>query len=402
MSIFRGFLKDNLAKHQLWLESHGAKGQRFSMAGANLKRADLHGVNLHKANLSGANLSEINLSGANLSEATLFGAKLRGANLNSANLSNASLSGTELQDASLQNAILIETLLCEADLTGANLYNANLHKANLSPAIPEFVKAKNIQSILTDIHIPFINVNQTNLKAVNLSGADLSEANLDFANLVEANLSDANLSKAKLFNANLSHANLTSANLKGADLFRSQALGTNFSSANLTNACIEGWTIDRHTLFDGVICDAIYLRHVLRSLPDFILRKYCDRRPFNPKAEFAQGDFVKLLGKENVTLELENHGSEFLQEQILMEELEQIFEQLSDQYSLRYAESSVSDLQTILKLEIRYHTKDNFAFRERLVDALKSRSQVLQERLQNNLFVNVSPQEMENFLYSNA
>ena len=398
MSIFKVSLKEHLAKHQLWLESHGAKGQRFSAAGANFEKAELSGANLHKANLSGANLSEVNLSNANLSEATLFGAKLSGANLNEADLSNALLSGVELQDASLQNAVLTEVILCEANLNNANLSSANLHKANLSLGIPEFVKAKNIQALLIGNAIPFVNVNQTNLKEANLSGANLSEANLDFANLSEANLSGANLSKAKLFAVNLSRANLSGANLDGADLFRLQALGTDFSSANLTDACIEEWIIDCDTKFDDVVCDSIYLKHILRSIPDYILRRYCDRRPFNPKATFAQGDFVKLLSKGNISSELEKHGSEILQEQILIEELHQIFEQLSERYSQRYAHASECDRIAILKLEIRYQAQDNLAFRERLLEVINSPSPILTELLQNNSFVTVSPEIIVTFL----
>jgi uncharacterized protein YjbI with pentapeptide repeats len=398
MLIFRASLKENLAKHQLWLESHGEKGQRFSAAGANLEKADLSGANLRKANLSGSNLSEVNLSNANLSEATLFGTKLSGANLNAANLSSASLSGAELQNATLQNADLTDVLLCEADLSNANLSNANLHKANLSLGIPEFVKAKNIQAILSGNTIPFVNANQTNLKEANLSGANLSEANLDFANLFEANLSGANLQQAKLFAVNLSKANLSKANLVGADLFRSLALGTDFSSANLTGACIEEWIIDCDTKLDDVICDSIYLKHLLRSLPDYILRKYSDRRPFNPKAKFAQGDFVKLVSKVNQGSELEKHGSVVLQEHILFEELHQIFEQLSEQYLQRYVDASESDRLTILKLEIRYQAKNNLAFSERLLEAINLPSQSLTDLLQNNSFVTVSPQVIATFL----
>jgi len=398
MLIFRTSLKENLAKHQLWLDSHGEKGNRFSAAGANLEKVDLSGVNLRKANLSGSNLSEVNLSNANLSEATLFGTKLNGANLNAANLSGASLSGAELQNATLQNADLTEVLLCEANLINANLINANLYKANLSLGIPEFVKAKNIQLILSGNTIPFVNANQTNLKEANLSGANLSEANLDFANLFEANLSGANLQKAKLFAVNLSKANLSHASLEGADLFRSQALGTDFSYANLTGACIEEWIIDRDTKLDEVVCDSIYLKHLLRSLPDYILRKYSDRRPFNPKARFAQGDFVKLVGKVNQGSELEKYGSEVLQEHILIEELQQIFEQLSEQYLQRYTDASESDRLAILKLEIRYQAKENLAFNERLLEAINLPSQALTDLLQNNSFVTVSPQIIATFL----
>jgi uncharacterized protein YjbI with pentapeptide repeats len=398
MLIFRATLKENLAKHQLWLETHGDKGQRFSAAGANFEKTDLSGANLRKANLSGTNLSEANLSNADLTEATLFGVKLSGANLNAANLSGASLSGAELQNATLQNADLAEVLLCEANLVDANLSNANLHRANLSLGIPEFVKAKNIQTLLLGSATPFVNINQTNLKGANLSGANLSEANLDFANLFEANLSGASLQKSRLFAVNLSKANLSGANLEGADLFRVKALGTDFSSANLTDACIEEWMIDRDTKLDDVICDSIYLKHLLRSLPDYILRKFSDRRPFNPKAKFAQGDFVKLLSRGHAGSELEKHGSEILQEHILIEELHQIFEQLSEQYLQRYVDASESDRLTILKLELRYLAKGNLAFRERLLEVINLPSQLLADLLQNNSFVSLSPETLVNFL----
>lgn len=398
MSIFKISLKESLAKHKLWLDSHGESGQRFSAAGANFEKNDLSQAQLSKANLSGANLSEANLSSANLSEATLFGAKLIGANLNDANLSNALLSGAELRGATLQRAVLTEALLCEANLTGVDLSYADLQKANLSLGIPEFVKAKNIQSLLLGSTIPFLIANHTNLKEANLRGANLNEANLDFANLFAANLTGANLSKAKLFAVNLSKANLSSANLNGADLFRVKALDTDFSFANLTDACIEEWIVNRDTRFDRVICDSIYLKHVLRSLPDYILRRYSDRRPFNPQTKFAEGDFVKLVSKANTLTELEESGSELLQQYLLIEEIRQVLDRLFEQYSQRYVEASESDLQTILKLEIKYQTNINPAFRERLLDALSSQNQDLKNLLASNTFVQIPLELLQSWI----
>ena len=399
MSLFRTSLKENLAKHKLWLESDGEEGHRFSAAGASFEKTDLNGVNLSKANLSGANFSGANLSEANLSEATLFGAKLIGTNLNGANLSSCALSGAELQGATLQDAILTEALLCEAILTGADLSNADLHRANLSLGIPEFIKSKNIQSMISGHPVPFIAVRQTNLTEANLSGANLSEANLDFADLSNANLSGANLSGAKLFAVNLSKANLSNANLHGADLFRVKALNTNFSSADLTEACIEEWIIDSETRFDEVNCKSIYLKHILRSLPDYISRKYCDRRPFNPKATFAQGDFVKLVSRDNAGLELENRGSDILQERVVVEELHEIFEHLIEQYSQRYADASISDRLILLKLEITCQAKVDPAFRLRLLEAVSTKSnQELTKLLTDNAFVSVSGDTIHQWL----
>ncbi len=397
MAIFKMSLKESLAKHKLWLDSHGENGQRFSAAGANFEKIDLSQANLSKVNFSGANLSEANLSGANLSEATLFGAKLSGANLNDANLSVALLSGAELQDATLQRAVLTEAILCEANLTGADLSHANLYRANLSLGIPEFVKAKNIQSLLLNSTVPSVIINQTNLKGANLSDTNLSEANLDFANLFEANLARANLSKAKLFGVNLSKANLTGANLGGADLFRVKALDTNFSAATFTDACIQDWLIDADTNFDQVVCDSIYLNHILNVLPDYILRRYKDRRPFNPKATFAEGDFVKLVKKGTAVSELEQRGSEILQEQILIEELRLIFEQLSEEYSNRYIDATESDRQTLFKLELRYQARENSAFRERLLEALNPSNQSVINLLKDNPFVIVPLEDFQSW-----
>ncbi len=398
MPIFKMSLKESLAKHKLWLDSHGENGQRLSAAGASFEKVDLSQANLSKANLSGANLSEANLSSANLREATLFGANLSGANLNDANLSAALLSGADFQGATLQRAILTEALLCEANLIDVDLSHADLHKAHLSLGIPEFVKAKNIQSLLLGNPIPSLFANQTNLNRANLSEANLSEANLDFANLTEANLTGANLSKAKLFAVDLSQANLSSANLNGADLFRVKALDTNFSSVDLTDACIEEWLINRDTRFDDVSCDSIYLKHILRSLPDYILRRYSDRRPFNPQTKFAQGDFVKLISRDKTITELEERGSDILQQYLLVEELHQMFEQLSEQYSHRYVDASESDRQTLLKLELTYQMKINPAFRERLLEAIASQNRELSNFLASNTFVSVSQELLQSWL----
>lgn len=398
MPIFKMSLKESLAKHQLWLDSHGENGQRLSAAGANLEKVDLNQANLSKANLSGANLSEANLSQSNLHEATLFGANLRGANLNATNLSAALLSGADLQGATLRQATLTEALLCEANLMDVDLSYADLYKANLSLGIPEFVKAKNIQSLLLGNSIPSLFANQTNLSAAKLTEANLSEANLDFANLTGADLTGANLHKAKLFAVDLSQANLSSANLNGADLFRVTALDTNFSAADFTDACIEAWLINRDTKFDEVRCDSIYLKHILRSLPDYILRRYSDRRPFNPQTKFAQGDFVKLISRDKTLTELEDRGSDLLQQYLLVEEIHQMFEQLSEQYSHRYVDASESDRQTLLKLELTYQTKINPAFRERLLEAIASQNRELSNFLANNGFVSVSQELLQSWL----
>ena len=168
-----------LMKHEEWLQSKGASGERAALSGANL---------------SGANLSGVNLREANLRKATLSGANLR----------KAALCGAALSWADLRGAVLREADLSEANLSWANLSGVNLSGVNLS--------------------------------GVNLSGADLSWAALSEANLSEANLSEADLSEANLSGADLSEANLSGVNLSGADLRRADLSGATISQGQLA-AC---------------------------------------------------------------------------------------------------------------------------------------------------------------------
>ena len=141
-----------LAKHALWLDTHGAAGTRanfrdMDLSGhnmtyvelafgelriSNLSNIDLRWANLCNAMLSGSNLSRADLGEANLTEATLTaayldGADLTGANLTGASLAMADLSGTRLRSADLTNADLRGADLRDADLTDAVLMGTNLH-----------------------------------------------------------------------------------------------------------------------------------------------------------------------------------------------------------------------------------------------------------------------------------
>ena len=132
---------DILAKHTEWVNSHGVKGVRANLSGADLSGADLKGANLRgadlwcaslwNANLRGANLGCTNLGCADLSGADLRGAILEGADLRSADLNDADLTYTNLKSANLSGVDLEYANLDGADLRYADLRCANLWGADL-------------------------------------------------------------------------------------------------------------------------------------------------------------------------------------------------------------------------------------------------------------------------------
>jgi uncharacterized protein YjbI with pentapeptide repeats/predicted transcriptional regulator len=199
------------------------------------------------------------LSSADLSEANLCGANLSSSNLKQANLDDAHLRGADL---SLSN--LSYTSINNADLSGANLREADLSVTNSFKA---------------------------NLSKANLSGVNLRVSRLD----------GVNLSEAILTNANLSGSNLCGANLRDALLMRVQALDTKFISATFTGSCLEDWNINRNTWLENVKCDYVFLSGWDNKQKKWIPR---DRRPSDPNATFAPGEFVKLVQKALNTVDL--------------------------------------------------------------------------------------------------
>ena len=147
-------IKKMLAKHALWLDTHGLEGKRanfkeMNLSGhnmihvelafgelriSNLSNIDLRWANLCNAilsgsNFSGADLGEADLSGATLTAAYLNGVDLTGANLRGASLAMADLSGASLRFADLTNADLSGADLRQVDLTGAILNGTKLQSA---------------------------------------------------------------------------------------------------------------------------------------------------------------------------------------------------------------------------------------------------------------------------------
>jgi uncharacterized protein YjbI with pentapeptide repeats len=195
-------------------------------------------------------------------------------------LRRADLKGADLSAADLSGAILSGANIRRADLSDAILYRANLGEADLSGAI---------------------------LSGAILSDAILYRANLSDAILSGAILSGANIRRADLSGADLSGVNLSNFNLSGANLSHIKAIATSFlnsnlTSATLTGACIQDWHINSGTQLDDVKCEYVYLKdkwsnQELKYIPS-------DRRPSDPNAIFAPGEFVQLFQKALETVDL--------------------------------------------------------------------------------------------------
>lgn len=170
-------MKKILQSHELWLESHGKKGELAWLWKADLAGAPISGIKIGSANLSWADLEEANLSGAYLSYANLKNANLKGANLSGAYIDETDLSRTELQQANLSRAGLEEANLTEANLEEANLTEANLQAANLSRA--RLRKANLNRADLRGSKLTMALLINVNLKGVDLNGADLSGARFE-------------------------------------------------------------------------------------------------------------------------------------------------------------------------------------------------------------------------------
>lgn len=180
----------------------------------------------------------------------------------------------DLRIANLRGASLHRVDLHALDLRGADLSQADLSKANLDGAN------------LAEAKVFGTNFFKASLCGANLDGVDLRGVNLRGANLSGANLYQANLSRVNLINLNLSRANLS-----GADLSGTQVLGTNFSGAVFTAACLENWNINGETIFQGTVCDYVYLK-----------RNQQERRPRSDT--FKPGEFATLFKKALDTIDL--------------------------------------------------------------------------------------------------
>lgn len=181
------------------------------------------------------------------------------------------------------------TQFYQADLTGADLTNTTLKSTNFQDAILTHVCWKNAKRLdrarVGNSILQSAAVRELLTKRMGYTKSYIA------ANLEGASLQGINLEAANLTRTNLSNALLHDANLKDANLRESLAVGADFTGAYLTGACLEAWNIDPTTKLDRVDCQYVFLLDRVNSLGSR------ERRPHNPDAVFAPGDFEKLYQK---------------------------------------------------------------------------------------------------------
>ncbi len=198
-------------------------------------------------------LEEAELTDLNLSGVDLSGMNLREAVLEGVNLAKANLAGADLTGATLAGLNLRAANCRGTDLTNADLSEAQLTGADLS------------QAILQDADLTSADLRQANLRSIRAKDADFSEADLSEADLQDAALTEADLSDTRLHRANLSRASLIEASL-------TNAWGRNVQAQD---AKMQG----------------------LKAAG----------------ANFCEGQFQRIAGKESVWEECELYGADFSQ-----------------------------------------------------------------------------------------
>ncbi len=118
-------------------------------------------------------------------------------------------------------------------------------------------------------------------------------------NFCRTNLRGAYLQKADLRDFDFTEAILDGADLRGANLRHTKFIGTlvtnvDFSQADLTGCCLKNWRFNRHTCFQGVICDYIY--------HEFEDGEVSQRYPL--ERNFLPGEFESIVRKLETSYEL--------------------------------------------------------------------------------------------------
>lgn len=169
-------------------------------------------------------------------------------------------------------ATLAHTDFSEADLTAARFVDAKFQQ-------PDFTHAKNL-------HLTWTYATPLEHKLVRTLLTEGRLDSRDFSNLNVRGLSfkGLGLSGCNFYHTDLSEADFSDCDLTGADLSEAMVRGTRFSNATMTGAIIDNWSMDKHTQFDGVICDFVFTR-----------RNKEERNPL--QGDFKPGAFSMLYQK---------------------------------------------------------------------------------------------------------
>lgn len=172
-------------------------------------------------------------------------------------------------------ATLAHTDFSEADLMGARFAGAHFQQ-------PDFTHAKNL-------HLAWTYASPLEHKPVRtlLTEGMIDERDFSNLNLRGLSFKGLNLAGCNFYHTDLSEADFSGCDMTDADLSEAMVLGTRFSKATMTGAIIDNWSMDKHTQFDGVICDFVFTK---RSKDE---RNKSERNP--PDGTFFKpGEFSKL------------------------------------------------------------------------------------------------------------
>jgi Pentapeptide repeats (8 copies) len=120
-----------------------------------------------------------------------------------------------------------------------------------------------------------------------------------------------NLRGAKLKGKALEGFDFSGANIRSTDFTNAQLQEANFTGATLTGAYIEDWGITADTIFNGVICDYVFMRLPPEKRPDWLklppeesLDENPRRKPDDWNKNFEEGEFEDFIVPLIQTLDL--------------------------------------------------------------------------------------------------
>ena len=264
-----------LRRHQLWLATAHADGERAVLRGRDFTRQELAGIDLSEADLTEADFTQADLRNATLAKAVMPRAVLRGAQLANARLPDADLRSADLAGAVLTAAMLNYCQLEGADLQavdaseatwrGAFLAGARLNRANLYGCDLRNSDLTGATLLGTDLRVADLR------EALGVDSAELARAIVDQSTQLPSVAKQASASSSGSAQANGASAEIVAKKDQAAypDMsedfqFLDQRLLPQFQLLNRRAAVLRSWLRFWHAAVIGLIAlNAISVASVL-------------------------------------------------------------------------------------------------------------------------------------------
>lgn len=202
---------DALARHRLWRETRGARGERLVVVTADAARRVARGANFAGSRLEKISLVGADLVGTDLSEAELIEVDLGRGRLETATLANAQLCCCTAPD------VLAEA----ATFEGAQLEHCDLARGLLATSV--WTRATAVRC--------------------NFTKADIADAQLNVAHFVGCDFRGASLAGTTLAGAVLEDCDLRDVDLSGSDLRATSFIRCAFAGAIGPPIARAGWLV---------------------------------------------------------------------------------------------------------------------------------------------------------------